>query len=306
MKRQPQIDMRRAFMGGNPLHQLISIILGVFLLIQFARLVLFLALPSTDEHFSRAFHAVLTWMGTPLLFPEILYKCYTIFTGIFIHVTILSLVFNVIALYIFGRIFIEFLGRKRLLPLYLYAGIFGSLFTILLWQLPYFQQHHSHLIITGAGAPVLGIMATITLLYPNLPLNLLFLGPVRLKYITLFYLALDMVVHTHDLNWAVYTAQAFGLIFGISYAILFRRGVDLTSGWVRVNDRIFGKKVRVRTKVKMYQQQQQRPLTDDQYNTRKREREATLDEILDKISATGMSSLSHREKELLERYSREF
>ena len=55
--------------------------------------------------------------------------------------------------------------------------------------------------------------------------------------------------------------------------------------------------------MKVYQNK--RPLSDDQYNSIKREREATLDEILDKINASGIQSLTQVEKELLNRYSRE-
>ncbi|MBE2246522.1 MAG: rhomboid family intramembrane serine protease [Candidatus Competibacteraceae bacterium] len=302
MKRNESIDMRRAFMGGNPLHQLIAMLVSVFFLLQFARLVVYLASGSSPDYMM-GFQSAMLWMGTPLSFPDFFIKSYTLLTGIFVHLQILPLIFNLLSLYIFGRIFIEFLGRKRLLPLFLYAGIFATFATVLIWQIPYLQINHSHTMITGSSASILGIMAATTVLYPNLPLNLVFLGPVRLKYIALFYVSIHALLHTPDMQWAGYATHILGILFGLSYAILFKKGFDLTSGWVRINDQVFGKKVRVRAKMKVYQNK--RPLSDDQYNSIKREREATLDEILDKINASGIQSLTQVEKELLNRYSRE-
>jgi hypothetical protein len=47
-----------------------------------------------------------------------------------------------------------------------------------------------------------------------------------------------------------------------------------------------------------------RPLSDDEYNTMRQEKEITLDELLDKINQRGIKSLSKKERQLLDRYSK--
>jgi hypothetical protein len=47
-----------------------------------------------------------------------------------------------------------------------------------------------------------------------------------------------------------------------------------------------------------------RSLSDDEFNTLRKEKEITLDQILDKINKKGIDSLTPKEKELLDKYSR--
>jgi len=80
---------------------------------------------------------------------------------------------------------------------------------------------------------------------------------------------------------------------------MFKRNKDMANGFVNLVYRIeraLGKKPRMKV---VYG----RALSDDQYNTLKKEKEATLDELLEKISTKGIKSLSKREKELLDKYS---
>ena len=47
-----------------------------------------------------------------------------------------------------------------------------------------------------------------------------------------------------------------------------------------------------------------RPLTDDEFNDRRADREAKLNKILEKINNSGLCSLSKQEKEFLENYGK--
>ena len=57
-------------------------------------------------------------------------------------------------------------------------------------------------------------------------------------------------------------------------------------------------KTKFKTKNK-YSKGKERPLSDKEYNKRKAEKQKNIDAILDKISKSGYSSLSKKEKELL-------
>jgi hypothetical protein len=46
----------------------------------------------------------------------------------------------------------------------------------------------------------------------------------------------------------------------------------------------------------------ERPLTDDEYNEKRADRESKLNKILEKINSSGVNSLSQSEKNFLENY----
>ncbi len=295
-------DVRYAFMGGNTLKQLIIVNLSVFLALLFLRVILLIIYSSQPEQFASTYHGILSWLGMPMQAGELLRRFYTPFTYMVVHDDFFHFLFNMLALYVFGRIFMEFLGPKRLLPLYVFSGLAGALFTFILFQIPALHVAFSNTLLIGASASILGIMAATALLYPNLPLNMVLIGPVKLKYIALFYLLIDLVSISYAQNIGGHFAHLGGMLLGATYALLFKNGYDLAGGWIRINDRMFGNRARVR--VKMTVMQGGRGLSDEAYNTLKKEREATLDELLDKINAKGIKSLTRRERELLEKYSR--
>lgn len=298
----PANDVRYAFMGGNTLKQLLIINLAVFLGFLFLRVILLIAYSSRPEVFAQTFYNILSWAGMPMQPRELLWRFYTPFTYMVVHTEFFHFLFNMLALYVFGRIFMEFLGPKRLLPLYVFSGLAGALLTFLLFQIPALQAIFSNTILIGASASILGIMAATALLYPDLPLNMVLIGPVKLKYIALFYLLIDLVSISYAQNMGGHFAHLGGMMMGACYALLFKNGYDLAGGWIRLNDRLFGKRAKIR--VRMTVMQGGRALSDEEYNVRKKEREATLDELLDKISEKGLKSLTRRERELLDKYSR--
>ena len=53
----------------------------------------------------------------------------------------------------------------------------------------------------------------------------------------------------------------------------------------------------------VYSQEKVRKMTDEQYNVNQKVTQAEIDSILDKISASGYSSLTQREKDILFQYS---
>lgn len=295
-------DMRYAFMGDNTLKQLLIVNLSVFMGLLFLRVILLIAYSSQPDVFAATYHSILSWMGMPMQVGDLLWRFYTPFTYMVVHDNFFHFLFNMLVLYVFGRIFVEFMGSKRLLPLYVFSGLAGAVLTFLLFQIPALHATFSNTILIGASASILGIMAATALLYPDLPFNMILIGPVKLKYIALFYLLIDLVSISYAQNMGGHFAHLGGMMMGTTYALLFKNGYDLAKGWILLSDRMFGKPAKV--SVRMTIIHGSRGLSDEAYNTLKKEQEATLDELLDKISAKGLKSLTRRERELLDKYSK--
>lgn len=287
-----------AFSYGNTLNQVIILNLFVFLGTLFLNIGFRIAQADVDVNM----HKVLQWIELPLDSYTFITRPYTLFTYMFLHVDFLHFLGNMFALYIFGRIFREFLGGKRLLPVYILGGLTGGIVT-LLYNIFLPDTLFSGSALIGASASVMAVVMALAFLYPDLPLHIIFLGPVRLKYIALFYVILDLVGMASLSNAGGHLAHMGGMLFGIFYALEFKRKRDLAAGFILLMEKLGGnKKEKQRVKMKV---SYRRALSDEEYNTMKVEQEATLDDILDKITQKGFKSLSKKEKELLDKYSKE-
>jgi membrane associated rhomboid family serine protease len=90
----------------------------------------------------------------------------------------LHILFNILWLYWFGRIFLEYLDGKKLLSIYLLGGFSGAILYILAYNaFPVFESVLPISVALGASASVLAIVIAISVYVPNYTVYLLFLGP---------------------------------------------------------------------------------------------------------------------------------
>ncbi len=80
------------------------------------------------------------YLSLPSNLHQLLIRFWTPFTYMFMHAGVRHILFNMLALYWFGQIFEEFLGKKRTIGLYLLGGFAGAiLFVIAFNLLPLFS-----------------------------------------------------------------------------------------------------------------------------------------------------------------------
>lgn len=124
----------------------------------------------------------------PARFSEFVTRPWTIVTYMFMHdlTGILHILFNMLILYWFGRLFVEYLGSDKLVAIYLLGGVAGGIAYLLAYNtIPYFlaQSEAYRIAMVGASASVNAIVVATAVLLPNYTFFLLFIGPVRIKYI---------------------------------------------------------------------------------------------------------------------------
>lgn len=234
----------------------------------------------------------------PLMFIK---RPWTLVTHLFINISFISGLFNLVTLFFFGKMFADFVGMHRLWPVYLYSGFTGSILAFSAALIGYGFHPPATAILIGGVAPAMALLTAVMVIYPDLRINTLFFNNVPLKYFGIVFLVLGLLSAANGIMWVSLVAYTGTIAFGFLYGYLFKRNRDLSTGFVNLIYRIersFGKKPRMKV---VYG----RPLSDDEYNTIKKEQEATLDELLDKISTKGIKSLSKKEKELLDRYSKQ-
>jgi len=245
-------------------------------------------------------HSVSTTMMKYLAVPadpgSLLLHPWTLVTYMFFHLDFLHILFNMLWLFWFGKIFVQYLSQRQLLGTYLIGGIAGALLYILAFNVfPVFAIVKESALALGASASVLAIVVAISFYVPNYTIHLFLLGPVKIKYIAVFSVVLDVLMLDSG-NPGGHLAHLGGALWGFAWA-------KMIPGWDPT--RIFSKwslfkmpEFRQRKKgFRVYTNPQK--MTDEEYNMRKVEKQKRIDAILDKISKSGYDSLTKEEKELL-------
>lgn len=300
---------------GSMLIKLIFINLGVFLLVNAVRVFLFLFVPDTNA-VMQVWNNFISWFMLPVALGELIRKPWTLISHMFLHTGFWHLLFNLLWLYWFGRIFKEFMGEKKMLPVYLLGGLFGAFVMILSYNIfPGLAPQAQNVQALGASAAVLAIVMAVTTLVPNYSIYLILLGPVRIKYIALFVILINFISIGGG-NTGGNIAHLGGVLFGFIYTRQLQSGNDIFAPFVNLLDRMgrffsFRKKM-PRVVYKNKNVQNKKKETADVKSGRSKEeqrrrasKQERIDEILDKISTSGYDSLSKEEKEFLFKVSNE-
>ena len=236
-------------------------------------------------------------LAISLSFVDLAQKPWTLITYMFTHFSLMHIFWNMITLYWFGQLFINYTNSKKLIPLYLLGGISGALLTLILFTaIPAFQPFIGAPMI-GASAGVTAIIVATATLIPNVNMNMMFIGPVKLIYVALFVIFIDVLnVASYD-NIGGNISHLGGALMGYLFIFQYKRGVDFSKGINRFFDWISGLlSLKPKSKMKVAYK---RKVTDEEYNYNKKVEQENIDRILDKISKSGYESLSKSEKDIL-------
>jgi membrane associated rhomboid family serine protease len=287
-------EIKESFKTGSVLTKLIYVNLGVFVTVKLVQVVFFLFGAGEAATFT-----IIHWLAVPAEVSELITRPWTIFTYMFLHEGFLHILFNILWLYWFGRIFLEYLDERKLFGVYILGGLAGAFLYILSFNLfPAFSQMLPIARALGASAAVLAIVISISVYVPNYTITLLFLGPVKLKYIAAVMVVLD-IISIAGANPGGHIAHLGGALFGWFYIRQYRQGTDLTRG-VTVVARKIVSWFKPQAKMKV---EYKKTASDHDYLMQKAERQKRIDDILDKISKSGYDSLTKEEKEILFRIS---
>ncbi len=278
-------DIKQTFKEGSVLTRLIYINLGVFLLVKLVTVLFYLA---------GASFPLANWFSVPSDLTALIHRPWTLVTYMFLHVGFLHLLFNVLGLYWFGKMFLYHFEGRKLLSLYLMGGISGALVYIIAYNVfPAFTSVHGLLL--GASASVFAILVALAVHEPNREILLMFIGPVKMKYVAAFYVLLS-VVSISTSNPGGNLAHLGGAAWGWFYISQLRRGKDWGYGLVRFLDKV-AKAMEPRSRMRVTYKQP--PRDDHEYNKQKHEQQEEINHILDKIAKSGYESLTKKEKEIL-------
>jgi len=282
-------EFKNSFRKGNNLTKLIYINVIVFLIISIAAIIGFLL--------SNPAIAVKTidLLSVPSHLKALLVKPWTLITYMFTHKDIWHILFNMLWLYWFGRIFLEYLDQRKLVAVYLLGGISGAFVYVLSFNVfPAFSGVVNESVAMGASASVMAVVIAIAVYVPDYTIQLFLLGRIKIKYMALAIFVLTTIMD-FSVNSGGKLAHMGGALFGYLYTLNIRRGKDIGKGINRIID-FFATLFKPRKRMKVAYK---KPVTEYDYNNIKAEHQAKINLILDKISKGGYDSLTKEEKDTL-------
>lgn len=290
-------EIKDNFRSGNYLTRLIYINVGVFLVINILIAILTLTSISTEW---------VSYLEMPASVVNFIYQPWSLLTYMFLHTGFLHLMFNMLALYWFGKFFLEYYNQKQLTSLYIIGGIIGAIFYMLAYNsLPYFSSVVPTSYLLGASASVMAIIFAPIITDPDKYIRLALIGNIKLKYLGLIFLAIDLIgVGATNAGGSI--SHLGGAAAGCIFALLInKKGIDICKpinaiiGFfanLQFSDISMNHKPKMKVKP-------QGKATDAEWNaynnTAKKENNARIDQILEKIKKSGYAALTAEEKKEL-------
>jgi membrane associated rhomboid family serine protease len=294
-------DLKYSLRTGNMITKLAVVNFAIFVIAKLAYLVLGGFTLGNPESL---YVVGLDYFCIPASLQTLLWQPWSLITHMFLHDAFWHLFNNLVGLYIFGSIVSDLIGDRRVLPLYLLGGLAGGVFFILSAQLNVLSTSAYAL---GASGAVMAMGGAALILAPDYRVPLLLLGAVKVKYIVLVLVLLDLTAIAGQYDSGGPIAHIAGFVVGCLFVYQLRDGRDwaesMNNLFARVT-RLFSRKPASKKTVRKNKPGPMRATfvggkgghaqDSEDYSFQER-----LDAILDKIKLTGYESLSQEEKDFL-------
>jgi membrane associated rhomboid family serine protease len=157
----------------------------------------------------------LTWtlgLMPAKVLPEL--HVWQLVTYMFLHAGVFHLLFNMLALWLFGSELERVWGTRYFLKFYFVTGIGAGALTVLFSFLPFdFAESLRQSVIIGASGAIYGLLLAFALLFPDRPIYMYLVFPIPAKYFVMIYGALALYASLGDSGVANVTHLG-GLLVG--------------------------------------------------------------------------------------------
>lgn len=243
------------------------------------------------------------------------FKIYQLLTYMFMHGNFAHILFNMFAVWMFGRIVESAWGSRRFLIYYLICGIGAGLFQEIVQYIDYvasgmqaydsvdigtavipMDTYLNMLTTVGASGAVYGILLAFGLSYPEERLFIIPIPiPIKAKYFVIGYAVIELLSGLYGSNDGVaHFAHLGGMVVGFLLILYWTKQNSMSGGYLEKINNWFQNRRKPKMKVHYGEKE-----ADYQYNARKKENQEEIDRILDKVRKSGYESLTVDEKKKL-------
>ena len=149
------------------------------------------------------------------LVPLLVWKkfyVWQLFTYIFLHGDVSHILFNLLALWMFGGELENLWGPKRFLFYFFFCGIGAGICTVIF-------SPYQFIPVIGASGAIYGILLAFGWLFPNRPIFIYFLFPIPAKYFVVLYGFMEFIYASRGGTGGgvAHLTHLGGLLFGLFY-----------------------------------------------------------------------------------------
>jgi membrane associated rhomboid family serine protease len=148
------------------------------------------------------------------LVPILAWKKYFLWqlaTYIFLHGGFSHILFNLLALWMFGGELENFWGSRKFLGYFFFCGIGAGICTVVF-------SPYQFIPVIGASGAIYGILLAFGWLFPNRPIYIYFLFPIPAKYMVIIYGLIELYASMEGTGGGIaHLTHLGGLLFGIIY-----------------------------------------------------------------------------------------
>ena len=177
------------------------------------------------------------WLG---LVPALVVERWWVWqpaTYLFLHGGLFHLLFNMLALWMFGVDLERVWGTRFFVRFYVVAGIGAALTTLVISLLPFaFAEALYASVTVGASGAIYGLLVAFAMMYPHRPIYLYMLFPIPARVFVLIIGAISFLSSvTEPRGGVAHATHLGGLVVGYLYLAGRREGAfsSLRSHWLR-------------------------------------------------------------------------
>lgn len=253
------------------------------------------------------------------------FSLYQLITYMFMHGSLEHILFNMFAVWMFGRVMENVWGPKRFLLYYIICGVGAGLTQELVQYISYVwtglanyetvnlggylmstDEYLNRWTTVGASGAVYGILLAFGMIFPEERMFIFPLPvPIKAKFFVIGYAAIELFSGiTSSGDGIAHFAHLGGMVFGLFLILYWRNGSGGSYyGQERFSDKVkrtfhqfFDRFAKKRSRMKVHHGGRS---ADYEYNKTKQEREQEIDRILEKVKKNGYGSLTAEEKRKL-------
>ncbi len=200
----------------------------------------------------------------------------------FLHGGFGHIFFNMLILWMFGRVFEQLWGSRRFLTYYMICGIGAGLLNAAITP-------GSPIPTIGASGAIYGLLMAFGITFPNQMIYVWFLFPIRAKYFVIILVVIEFVFGFNPSSPIAHFAHLGGMLVGLLYL-----------KWPWLKQRI--RRLRGEHAHRSHMKKHMKVVYNRREEMQKLQQE--VDDLLDKINKEGLDSLSAKEKARLKEASR--
>ena len=218
-----------------------------------------------------------SWVCVPYSLSLYLQRPWTLFSYAFYHVNLSHLFWNMLFLFFTGRIFFNLFNIKQFLVAYIWGVVIGGAAFLVLG--PFLSASVDNTMLLGASAGIISVFAFIATVTPSYGV---YIFTLRVKVLYLLGAIILFDLFDFSANSGGKIAHLGGIIAGIIVGVMAKYQL-----WSRK-----------RMRVEMPEMKPNKP-------ERQKVKQHRINQLLDKINASGYASLTDKEKKFLFEASKE-